>query len=162
MPFFNASTVLLSDSCDCVAAVFCLEFRRRNAHWALLLCHLHHFRDGSLSLRSMPSRNPVRLPSRFTGLTKSRALARLLVNGAGDGNRTRLYSLGSCRSTDELRPQGAKTLSQYLTHAVSAKIAGGGSHVISEIYAGNGTPCSFFISSALLRDGSFSVWCFTD
>ena len=85
-----------------------------------------------------------------------------IFNRAGDGNRTRLYSLGSCRSTDELRPRGAKTLSQYLTHAVSAKIAGGGSHVISEIYAGNGTSCRFFISSALLRDGSFSVWCFTD
>ena len=85
-----------------------------------------------------------------------------IFNRAGDGNRTRLYSLGSCRSTDELRPQGVKTLSQYLTHAVSAKIAGGGSHVISEIYAGNGTPCSLFISSALLLDGSFFVWCFTD
>ncbi len=27
------------------------------------------------------------------------------LDGAGDGNRTRLYSLGSCRSTDELRPR---------------------------------------------------------
>ena len=27
-------------------------------------------------------------------------------NGADDGSRTRLYSLGSCRSTDELHPQG--------------------------------------------------------
>ena len=91
------------------------------------------FYSAAYATASLPLSELVRFPSRPPRLTKSRAKARLLVNGAGDGNRTRLYSLGSCRSTDELRPQGAKTLSQYVTHTVGGKIAGGGIRFISEV-----------------------------
>lgn len=38
-------------------------------------------------------------------------------HGADDGSRTRLYSLGSCRSTDELHPRGGAFGAQVVSLA---------------------------------------------
>ncbi len=44
-------------------------------------------------------------PSRSLNKQKSKLFCLLSSLRAGDENRTRLYSLGSCRSTDELHPR---------------------------------------------------------
>lgn len=87
------------------------------------------FRRSGLTRYTLTNASSFLDPLRAYSLTQTPTYHSRRHSGAGDGSRTRLYSLGSCRSTDELHPQGTKTLSQYVTWDALQQFQGGSTPV---------------------------------